>query len=84
MSVENVLWNAGIFAFKLGYLVDKAHSMIDFEDYRDSLNKYDTLTRISFDYAVVEKEPPIQVMRYKGSWNDVGTWNIMGSHGRSD
>ncbi len=74
---QNALWNAGIFAFKLGYLVDKAHSMIDFEDYRDLFNKYDTLTKISFDYAVVEKEPSIQVMRYIGSWKDVGTWNMM-------
>lgn len=74
---QNALWNAGIFAFELGYLIDKAHSMTDFEDYRDLFNKYDTLTKISFDYAVVEKEPSIQVMRYKGNWKDVGTWNMM-------
>ena len=74
---QNALWNAGIFAFKLGYLVDKAHSMIDFGDYRDLFNKYDTLTKISFDYAVVEKESSIQVMRYIGNWKDVGTWNMM-------
>ena len=48
---QSALWNAGIFAFKLGYLQDKAHSMIDFEDYRDLFNKYDTLTKISFDYG---------------------------------
>lgn len=36
---QSALWNAGIFAFKLGYLLDKAHSMIDFEDYRDLFNK---------------------------------------------
>lgn len=71
------LWNAGIFAFKLSYLLDKSHKMIDFEDYRDLFNKYDTLTKISFDYAVVEKEPSIQVLRYRGDWKDVGTWNIM-------
>ena len=74
---QSALWNAGIFAFKLGYLLDKAHSMIDFEDYRDLFNKYDTLTKISFDYAVVEKEPSIQVLRYSGDWKDVGTWNMM-------
>jgi len=61
----------------LGYLLDKAHSMIDFEDYRDLFNKYDTLTKISFDYAVVEKESSIQVLRYSGNWKDVGTWNMM-------
>ena len=74
---QNALWNAGIFAFKVGYLIDKAHSMIDFEDYRDLFNQYDTLSKISFDYAVVEKEPSIQVMRYTGNWKDVGTWNMM-------
>lgn len=74
---QNALWNAGIFAFRLGYLFDKAHSMISFEDYRDLFNKYDTLTKISFDYAVVEKESSIQVLRYSGSWKDVGTWNTV-------
>lgn len=71
------LWNAGVFAFKLGYLIEKAHSMIDFTDYRDLYAKYETLTKISFDYAVVEKETSIQVMRYSGEWKDVGTWNMM-------
>lgn len=74
---RKALWNAGIFAFRLGYLLDKAHGMIDFEDYRDLFAKYDSLTKISFDYAVVEKEPSIQVLRYGGSWKDVGTWNMM-------
>ena len=31
--------------------------------------------RISFDYAVVETEKRIQVMRYYGKWEDLGTWN---------
>lgn len=74
---QNALWNAGIFAFKLGYLINKAHSMIEFDDYRDLFNKYDSLTKISFDYAVVEKEVSIQVLRYSGDWKDVGTWNMM-------
>lgn len=74
---QNALWNAGIFAFKLGYLLDKAHSLIDFKDYQDLFDKYDTLKKISFDYAVVENEPSIQVLRYSGDWKDVGTWNMM-------
>ncbi len=74
---QNALWNAGVFAFKLSYLLDKAHSMVEFTDYRDLYAKYETLTKISFDYAVVEKEPSIRVVRYSGSWKDVGTWNMM-------
>lgn len=74
---QHALWNAGIFAFKLSYLLDKAHSMIEFDDYWDLFNKYSTLKKISFDYAVVEKETSIQVLRYSGDWKDVGTWNMM-------
>ena len=74
---QHALWNAGIFAFKLGYLLDKAHNLICFDDYRDLSNKYSLLDKISFDYAVVEKEPSIQVLRYGGDWKDVGTWNTM-------
>ena len=74
---QNALWNAGIFAFKLGYLLNTAYSLIEFEDYLDLFNKYDTVTQVSFDFAVVEKEKSIQVLRYSGSWRDVGTWNMM-------
>ena len=74
---EGALWNAGVFAFRLGYLIDKAHQLLDFVDYKDLFNKYDTLTKISFDYAVVEHESSIEVLRYTGEWKDVGTWNMM-------
>ena len=74
---QGALWNAGVFAFKLGYLIDKAHEMIEFNDYRDLYERYDQLNKISFDYAVVEKEPSINVLRYTGEWKDVGTWNMM-------
>lgn len=74
---QGALWNAGVFAFKLGYLLDKAHELIEFTDYKDLYRKYDKAMKISFDYAVVEKENKIQVMRYAGDWRDVGTWNMM-------
>ena len=74
---QGALWNAGVFAFKLGYLLEIAHKLIDFTGYQDLYEKYATLTKISFDYAVVEKENSIQVMRYAGDWKDVGTLNMM-------
>ena len=74
---ENALWNAGIFSFKISYLLKIAHSLIDFNDYNDLYGKYETLKKISFDYAVVENEKSIQVLRYSGNWKDVGTWNMM-------
>ena len=66
--------NGGVFAFKLGYLLSKAHTLIEFTDYYDLVEKYETLTKISFDYAVVENESEIDVMYYSGQWNDLGTW----------
>lgn len=74
---KGALWNSGVFAYKLKYVLDKAHELIDFTDYQDLFDKYDTLTKISFDYAVVEKESSIRVTRYKGEWKDLGTWNTL-------
>lgn len=74
---QGALWNGGVFACKLRYLLEKAHELIDFTDYEDLYEKYETVTKISFDYAVAEKEPKIQVMRFAGEWKDIGTWNTM-------
>lgn len=74
---QGALWNGGVFAYKLKYVLDRAHELIDFVDYDDLYAKYDTLTKISFDYAVVEKEKDIQVMRFSGEWQDLGTWNTL-------
>ena len=74
---RGALWNGGVFAYKLGYVLEKAHELIDFTDYQDLFSKYDTLPKISFDYAVVEKEERIQVQRFAGGWKDLGTWNTL-------
>lgn len=41
---QGALWNGGVFAYQLGYLLKKAHEMIQFTDYQDLYRKYDTLT----------------------------------------
>ena len=74
---QGALWNGGVFAYKVGFVLERAHELIDFEDYQDLYEKYGTLTKISFDYAVVEKESQIQVMRFNGQWIDLGTWNTL-------
>ena len=76
---QGALWNGGVFAYKIGYVLKRAHELIDFTDYADLFNKYETLTKISFDYAVVEKESRIEVMRFNGTWKDLGTWNTLTS-----
>lgn len=74
---QGALWNSGVFAFKLGYALDKARELLDYTDYEDLFNRYEELSKISFDYAVVEKEKNIAVQRYSGTWLDIGTWNTL-------
>ena len=74
---NGALWNGGVFACKLKYVLQKAHELLDFTDYYDLYAKYETLEKISFDYAVVEQEKQIKVLRFAGAWKDLGTWNTL-------
>lgn len=74
---EGALWNGGVFVFQLKYVLQKAHQLIDFTDYEDLYDKYETLDEISFDYAVVEKENDLCVMHYDGLWKDISTWDAL-------
>lgn len=74
---KGALWNGGVFAFQLGYVLHRARELITFRDYKDLYGKYESLQKISFDYAVAEHEPHIEVMRFGGMWKDMGTWNTL-------
>ena len=78
------LWNGGVFAMRLGYLLSRAHELLQFKDYTDLYARYADLPKISFDYAVVEHEADISVLRFSGQWDDIGTWTTltkaMGEH----
>ena len=71
------LWNGGVFAYKLSYVLDKAKELLGTSDYAELFSDYENLRKISFDYAVVENEKSIEVVRYEGEWKDVGTWNTL-------
>lgn len=72
---QGALWNAGVFAYKLKYVLDIAKNIFGTCSYKELLDNYEKFAKISFDYAVVEKEANIQVMRFAGKWSDLGTWN---------
>lgn len=74
---RGALWNAGVFAFKLRYVLNISKKLLGTCDYAELLSAYDTLTKISFDYAVVEKTEKIQVIRYAGEWRDIGSWSML-------
>ncbi len=74
---QGALWNGGVFAYKLSYVLDKAKEITGYRDYKDLFDNYENLTKISFDYAVVEKEPESEAMRFSGQWKELGTWNTL-------
>ena len=74
---QGALINGGVFAFKLGYLLERGHELLDFKDYQDLYDHYADIPRISFDYALVEKEKNIAVVQYSGKWKDLGTWDTL-------
>ena len=74
---EGGLWNGGVFAYRLSYVLDRARELTGYSGYQDLFDRYETLPKISFDYAVVEREPDIAVLRFNGQWKDLGTWNTL-------
>lgn len=74
---QGALWNGGIFAFKLRYVLNIMKEYCGISSYVELFSNYENLPKISFDYAVVEKEKNIQVERFKGQWKDIGTWNTL-------
>ena len=74
---QGALWNGGVFAYRLSYVLKKTEELIGFSDYQKLFDGYKDLNKISFDYAVVEKEPDIEVLRFGGQWKDMGTWNTL-------
>ena len=71
------LWNGGVFACKLSYLLEKSLENLKTCTYSELLENYSACPNISFDYAVSEHEKNIKVVRYNGEWKDVGTWNTL-------
>ncbi len=74
---EGALWNAGVFAFSLKYIMDVAKQYIQVSSFEELQNSYGLLPKISFDYEVTEKSKSISVVQYDGVWKDLGTWNTL-------
>lgn len=74
---DGALWNGGVFAYKLSYVLNKSKELLGTSNYAELLKNYSSLKKISFDYAVVEAETSIEVLRYSGEWKDLGTWNTL-------
>ncbi|MCH5218814.1 MAG: cupin domain-containing protein [Muribaculaceae bacterium] len=74
---EGALWNGGVFAFRLGFLLDLAEKYVKADSYEQVLANFSAFPKISFDYEVAEKASSVGMVRYNGFWKDLGTWNTL-------
>ncbi|GAB2671476.1 sugar phosphate nucleotidyltransferase [Paenibacillus thermoaerophilus] len=74
---RGALWNCGVFAFKLNYLITLLIEMGLPLNYEEMRRQYGKLNAISFDYQVVERALRIAALPYDGMWKDLGTWNTL-------
>jgi mannose-1-phosphate guanylyltransferase len=77
MIEQAALWNCGVFAFKLDFLIN---ILIAYEfpiQYDEMSKQYGRLPKISFDYEIVERSNHIVALPYEGDWKDLGTWNTL-------
>ncbi|WP_226654754.1 sugar phosphate nucleotidyltransferase [Guptibacillus hwajinpoensis] len=74
---DKALWNCGVFAFKLEYIISILQDKNLPIQYDELLKQYDRLPKKSFDYEVVENTKKIAAISYNGYWKDLGTWNTL-------
>jgi len=74
---EGAMWNSGVFAFKLKFIIEHLQSLELPLDYEKMVKNYESLPINSFDYEIVEKTNNVVVSPYKGIWKDLGTWNTL-------
>ncbi|PLT28891.1 sugar phosphate nucleotidyltransferase [Peribacillus deserti] len=77
---KNALWNCGVFAFSLNFMLTNLSNKNLPTDYRHLLAQYDQLPATSFDYEVAEKTPNSVVIPYAGLWKDLGSWETLSGH----
>ena len=77
LIAQGALWNCGVFAFRLGYLMGLLEGYTDTNAYSELVERYAELPKISFDYEVVERARRVAVIPYSGTWKDLGTWNTL-------
>ena len=74
---EGALWNGGVFAFRLGYIIRKLREYVTDTGFDHLFSHFTDLPKISFDYEVVEKAESVAAVEYDGTWKDLGTWNVL-------
>ena len=88
------LWNSGMFVWKVSKVLDdfkrylpkifdkleELSKYIGTEQEVEMINKiYPTIPSISVDYGIMERSNDVVVVPGDFGWNDVGSWDVLGS-----
>lgn len=63
---QGALWNGGVFAFRLGYMMNIVRKYITSASFEDTRSRYSEFPKISFDYEVAEKAQSVAVVPFTG------------------
>ena len=74
---QGAYWNGGVFAFRLGHVMDIVERSIRTESFADFRNRYSELPKKSFDYEVAEVSTSMAMVPFDGLWKDLGDWNAL-------
>ena len=74
---QGAFWNGGVFAFRLGYMMNIVRKYMTSDTFEDTRSLYSEFPKISFDYEVAEKAESVAVVPFNGEWKDLGTWNTL-------
>ncbi len=74
---NGALWNGGVFAFRLGYILQVLGRYVQVSLFSELRARYAELPADSFDYEVAEKAESVAVVPFDGMWKDLGTWDAL-------
>ncbi|MCL6604912.1 MAG: mannose-1-phosphate guanylyltransferase [Paenibacillus sp.] len=74
---QNALWNCGVFAFSLEFMLSYLRQIGLPIDYDEFIAVYPQLPVRSFDKELVERTAKLAVIRHEGDWRDLGSWDTL-------
>ncbi len=94
LRTGNYLWNSGMFIWRISSIIsnfqrflprlyEKMHLIVDAIDTPEEQDLLETiypqLQSISIDYGIMERSDDVYVVPGDFGWNDVGSWDALGS-----
>lgn len=96
---EQYFWNSGMFIWKCSKILDdfkrylpkvynKMEKIFEYygtDEFEDKLNEYySSIQSTSIDYGILERSDDVAVVKGDFKWNDVGSWDVLGSIYKTD